>query len=54
MENEKNDKLKDGFDLNIESLEVETLEDRYNLDITNCFGTFGTYGGCAGTFGCCG
>jgi hypothetical protein len=48
------------FDLDIESLEMEKIEERNNLAMDNCFGTagtLGTIGGCAGTagtFGCCG
>jgi hypothetical protein len=48
------------FDLDIESLEMEKVEERNNLAMENCFGTLGTagtIGGCAGTagtFGCCG
>ena len=54
------EKKKEKFDLRAQSLEVESMEERNNLDLPpDCFGTFGTagtLGGCAsffGTFGCC-
>jgi hypothetical protein len=57
---DKKEKMIHNFDLEIESLEMEKIEERNNLAQENCFGTYGTlgtYGGClgtAGTYGCCG
>jgi hypothetical protein len=59
MKKEQGEKF-EKFDLNAESLDVESIEERNNLDEPNCAGTCGTYGcaggcfGTVGTYGCCG